>query len=72
MRARRISLEADLARCFVVTVDDAGGMYSLATERGRESSLGIEIGEREGDVSESGNSVKWAGLFFGCFEGGII
>ena len=39
---------------------------------GRESNLGIEIGEREGDVGERGNSVRWAGVFFACCGGGII
>ena len=50
------SFEADLARCLVG--DFAGGVESLATEWDRESSLGVEIGEREGDVGESGNSVR--------------
>ena len=57
-KARQTSLEADLALCFLAIGDVAGGMESLATEWGRESSLGVEIGER-GDVGESGNSVGY-------------
>ena len=40
-RARRTSLEADFARCFVVTGGDAGIIESLATELDRETSLGV-------------------------------
>ena len=52
-RARRSSVEADRDRCFVSIGDEVGGVGSLATEWDRESSFGVEIGER-GDLGESG------------------
>ena len=50
------SFEADLAWCLVG--DFVGGIESLATEWARESTLGIEIREREGDVRGSGDSLR--------------
>ena len=70
-RARLTSFEADLVRSLVIVGDFAGGVESLATEWGRESIVGVEIGER-GDVGESGNSVGWDGVYFDCCGGGMI
>ena len=71
-RARRTSIDADLARCLVTVGDSAGGVESRATEWGRESNLGVEIGERVGGVGERVQSVRWAGVFLDCCEGGMI
>ena len=71
-RARRTSLDADLARCLVTVGDSAGGVESRATEWGRESNLGVEIGEGVGGVGERVQSVRWAGVFLDCCEGGMI
>ena len=63
--------EADLAQCMVG--DFVGGVESLATEWARESTLGVEIGEREGDVGGSGDSLRLAGVFLDCCcWGGMI
>ena len=43
-------------------------VVSPPTEWGRESNLGIEIGDREGGVRERGKSVRWAGVFFFIVE----
>ena len=71
-RARLTLLEADLVRCLVAVGDFAGDVESLATEGGRESNLEVDIGVREGNVGESGNSVGWAGVFFYCCWGGMM
>ena len=71
-RARRTSFDADLARCLVTVGDFPGGVESLATEWGRESNLGVEIGERGGCIWERVKSVRWAGVFFDCCGGGMI
>ena len=52
--------------------DFPGGVESWATEWGRESNLGVEIGERVGGVGERVQSVRWAGVFLDCCEGGMI
>ena len=69
MSARRTSVEANCDRCFD---DDAGSVVALVTEWDRESSLGVVMGEREGDFGESGKSLISVGVFFGCCGGGII
>ena len=57
----------------MVTVgDSARGVESRATEWGRESNLGVEIGERVGGVGERVQSGRWAGVFLDCCEGGMI
>ena len=60
-RARRTSF----ARCFTIDDDDDGSVDSLVTEWDRESSLGVEMDEREGNVWERGVSVVWVGVFIG-------
>ena len=69
--ACRTSVEADCDRCFCAIDNDAGG-ESLVTEWDRERSLGVVMCEREGDLRESGKSVRSAGVFFGFCGGGII
>ena len=64
-----MSVEADCDRCFV---DDASGVVALVTEWDLEISLGVVMGEREGDFGESGKSLISVGVFFGCCGGGII
>ena len=71
--ARRTSLEADLARCLIFDDDDEDddcGVEFLVAEWDPESSLEVEMGEREGNVGDMGVSVGWVSVFFGC-EGGI-
>ena len=46
--------------------DFAGGVESLPTEWGRESNLGVEIGDRVVGVGERGKSMRWANVFFDC------
>ena len=72
LRARRTSLEADLARCLVFDGDDDCDVESLVAEWDREGSLGVEMGDSGGGVGESGSSVGSAGVFFDCCGGGII
>ncbi len=48
MRARRTSLEADLARCLMFDVDD--DCESLVAKWDWECSLGVEIGDSGGGV----------------------
>ena len=48
--------------------DFAGGVESRATEWGRESNLGVDIGDRVGGVGERVKSVRWAGVFLDCCE----
>ena len=47
-------------------------MEFRATEWGRESNLGVVTGERVGGVGERVQSVRWAGVFLECCEGGMI
>ena len=72
MRARQTFLEANLARCLVFDDDNGCGVESLVAEWDQESSFGIAMGESGGGIGESGNSVRCAGVFFGCCGGGII
>ena len=68
--ARRTSVEVDRDLGFGA-IDVVGGGESLVTECDREIILGVGIGEKEGDLGDSGNSVRSAGVFF-CFCGGRI
>ena len=34
--------------------------------------LGVKMAKREGNVGESGVSMCWVGVFFGCCRGGMI
>ena len=65
-RARRTSLEADFARCL-----DVDGIVSVVAEWDRLNILGVEIGEREGNVGERGVSVGWVGVF-SCYGSEMI
>ena len=71
--ARLTSLEADCDLGFGA-IDVVGRGESLVTEWDSESILGVVIGEREGDLGDSGNSVRSArvGFFFLLFCGGGI
>ena len=60
VKARRTSLKANLARCLIFDDDDDDddcGVEFLVAEWDRESSLGVEMGEREGNVGDRGVSV---------------
>ena len=73
MKARRTSLEGDRDRSFgVIGDDDALGVVSLVTEWDRKSILGVVMGEREGDLGESGKSERCAGVFCVFCGGGMI
>ena len=73
MKARRTSFEADrdLGLSSVDDGDAAAVGGSLVTDCARVRSLGVLIGESEGDFGESGKSERCAGVF-GCFCGGGI
>ena len=59
---------------FVSVDDDAVAAVhdSLVTKCARVSSLGVVMGESEGDLGESGKSELCAGVFCGFCGGGII
>ena len=73
VKARRISFEADrdLGLSSVDDGDAAAVGDSLVTDCARVRSLGVVMGESEGDFGESGKSERCAGVF-GCFCGGGI
>ena len=68
MSARRTSVEADCERCFV----DSGGVVVLVTEWDREISLGVVMGESEGDFGESGKSLVSVGVFLVVVGEGLV
>ena len=53
LRARRTSLEADLARCLEFDDDDDCDVESLLDEWDRESSLGVGMGDSRAGVEVS-------------------
>ena len=66
MKARRTSFEADRDFCLSSVddddEDDAVG-DSLVTDFARVRSLGVVMGESEGDLGESWKSERYAGVF---------
>ena len=65
MKARQTSFEAghDLGLGSVVDDDAAAVGDSLVTECALVRSLGVVMGESEGDLGESGKSERCAGVF---------
>ena len=65
MKARRTSFEADRDRGLSsVDDDDAAAVGdSLVTDCARVRSLGVVMGESEGDLGESGKSERCPGAF---------
>ena len=65
MKARRTSFEADrdLGLSSVDDDDAAAVGDSLVTDCARVRSLGVVMGESEGDLGESGKSERCPGVF---------
>ena len=63
MKARRTSFEADRDLGLGSVDDDEAVADSLVTECTLVRSLGVGMGESEGDLGESGKSERCAGVF---------
>ena len=63
MKARRTSFEADRDLGLSSVDDDDAVGDSLVTDCARVRSLGVVMGESEGDLGESGKSERCPGVF---------